>query len=109
MENITNKAPNMIYCVSLHMKNPKRVQTFWFTKREMAISFAHSLPDNHKVTDYNIYEMEADLATEYDRSVSVGAMVEIEKWQYGQPKPRRDLGFTDPAAAPSAEMKAETD
>ncbi len=76
------------------MKNPKRVQTFWFTKREMALSFAHSLPFNHKVTDYNIYEMEADLAAEYDRSVTVGAMVEIEKWQYGQPKPRIDLNFT---------------
>ena len=105
MENITNK----IYCVSFHMKNPKKVQTFWFTKREMAIGFAHSLPDNRKVTDYNVYEMEADLTTEYDRSVSVGAMVEIEKWQYGQPKPCRDLSFTDPAAVPSTAMKTETE
>ena len=60
---------NMIYCVHFHTKSPKKPHSFWFTDKEKAVGFYNSVKEHQKVTDYAFYEIDADLADVYDRSV----------------------------------------
>ena len=86
---------NMFFCVSFHIKSPKGVHTFWFTDNDMAIQFSLSLQMNPKVIDCTIYEVEANVAAEYDRKVKDPQILVTDSWERGkrpnrQPSPQTD-------------------
>lgn len=81
---------NMIFSVSFHTRSPKETHTFWFTDFDMAFQFALSLQMNPKVIDCTVYEMDANVAAEYDRKVKDPQIRVADSWERGQ-RPNRPL------------------
>lgn len=81
---------NMIFSVSFHTRSPKGTHTFWFTDFDMAFQFSLSLQMNPKVTDCTVYEMDANIAAEYDRKVKAPQIRVTDSWERGQ-RPNRPL------------------
>lgn len=94
---------NMIYSVSFHTKSPKGPHTFWFTDFDMATQFGYSLQMNPKVTDCSIYELEANVAAEYDRKVKDTQIRVVETWERGKQPPRMLANLESDTAAQTAE------
>lgn len=69
---------NRVYSVSFHVKPGRKVHTFWFTDRAMAVAFLESVKEYPKTLDYSMYEMAADVAAEYDGKVDEGRIIPVE-------------------------------
>ena len=68
----------MIYSVTFHTKSPRRVHTFWFTDSHKALRFLESVKAHPKVTDYAVYQVDADNVETYDGTVENGRIEPVE-------------------------------
>ena len=68
----------MIYSVTFHRKPGRKVQTFWFTDKEKAVSFYGSVKENPKVTDTTFFCVPECEAESYDNAMTEPRIVAID-------------------------------